>query len=253
MSGGHCRRVVERQAKRNAAPRFGRRSAQMRPPWSWTIARQMARPRPTPPSALSGAPRWNFSKMRSTSPCGSPGPSSSTETTISPPSTYARRRTGVRAAVYWRRSPAGWRAPARSARRRRARAAGLAAGRPSPGMVAARRSRRRASAEPTISASAHRPIQRRSGRSRAASSAAPWPPRSDMSRDCSNMLSASPLALSPRSARRLDQAGRGAAITASGVRRSCEIEASSDADALGLGLDRELGLPRACRGHGVAA
>ena len=45
---------------RNAVPPSGRRSAQMRPPCSVTMARQMARPRPAPPMAPSLFPRWNL-------------------------------------------------------------------------------------------------------------------------------------------------------------------------------------------------
>src|SRR5262249_6708713 len=63
-SRGICGASSSGKLKRKAAPpevapsfRGGRRSAQMLPPCSRTIARQMARPSPTPLTALSGLPR----------------------------------------------------------------------------------------------------------------------------------------------------------------------------------------------------
>src|SRR5205085_4039010 len=54
--------------KRKALPPIGSLSAQARPPCSTTIAREMARPRPTPPGRPSAAPCSNLAKMRSSSP-----------------------------------------------------------------------------------------------------------------------------------------------------------------------------------------
>ena len=53
-------------------------SAVIVPLWASTIARQMASPRPTPGVADSFSPRVNFSKIASSLPLGSPGPSSAT-------------------------------------------------------------------------------------------------------------------------------------------------------------------------------
>src|SRR5262245_11642085 len=74
-STGTAGTVSSGSVKRNAAP-CARRSAQILPPCRCTTARQIASPRPTPPSALSGAPRWNFANNCSGSPGGSPGPRS---------------------------------------------------------------------------------------------------------------------------------------------------------------------------------
>ena len=49
----------------------------MRPPCAATMPRQMVRPSPTPVPAVLPA-RWNFSKTRSSSPAGMPGPRSAT-------------------------------------------------------------------------------------------------------------------------------------------------------------------------------
>ena len=128
------------------APPAGRFAAKMLPPCASTIARLIARPRPTPGVADSRAPRVNFSKIASSWPVGMPGPSSLHA------SRRARRRAAsardgherCRPACTWRRSRAGCRARARSASRRTRPAAGRAAASTSTRCSRERRSRRAA-------------------------------------------------------------------------------------------------------------
>src|SRR5207249_10118493 len=56
------------RVKRKAAPPSARVSAQMRPPCRLTMARQIARPSPTPATVPSVLPRWNLANSCSGSP-----------------------------------------------------------------------------------------------------------------------------------------------------------------------------------------
>ena len=179
------------------------------------------------PPAPSATPCSNFAKMRSTSRSGSPPPKSSTETTICASRRCARRRTtvpaGVCLAAFSSRLPSACSTSVASTR-----TSGRSSGSSTTMRCEARRSARRRSTEPVISASE---AQSRS------SSSAPDSRRvicstletcSDISRAWSKTLrsrarrSSGP-SPSPISAR-VDEAP---VITASGVRRSWEIEASS--------------------------
>ena len=72
----------------------------MRPPCASTIARQIARPRPTPGVADSRSPRENFSNSRSSRPAGKPGPLSATLTSRSGDTARALTVTSLPIGVY---------------------------------------------------------------------------------------------------------------------------------------------------------
>ena len=82
------------------APPPGRVSPVMRPPCASTIARQIARPRPTPGVALSLRPRSNIWKIASSRCLGRPGPWSSTNTLTRSPAAAALISIGVPGGVY---------------------------------------------------------------------------------------------------------------------------------------------------------
>src|SRR5262249_13593296 len=77
------------------APPAGLAPAEMAPPCTWTIARQIDRPRPTPAMTPSSLPRWNLSNSRDGLPPGNPGPASSSVTRRKSPSGVAVRRACV--------------------------------------------------------------------------------------------------------------------------------------------------------------
>src|SRR5687768_887251 len=146
ISGG----VSKGKANLKAVPTPGSRSAQMRPPWSAMIARQIASPRPTPPR-----PPWrNLSNRLSRSPSGRPGPKSSTDTTSSLAWTCARRRTSVRAGV-WRAAFSSRLPSACSMRAPSTRASGRSPGMSTMTRWSARRGFRRRTTEAAISPIEH--------------------------------------------------------------------------------------------------
>ena len=190
------------------------------------MARQMARPSPTPATVPSVLPRWNLANSCSGSPAGNPGPASSTET--SRPSSCLSTRSvmrvpgGVCLAAFSIRLASTCSMSAASTR-----TSGSSIGRSTSTGCDSRRSCSRRSTAPAISLML---CQSRLSAIAPASSrviSSTLPTRPPICCDCSKMLAASALRSSaprrsPRSTR-LDEAPE---ITASGVRRSCEIEAS---------------------------
>ena len=86
----------------NTAPCSGgtRLVAVMSPPCACTMARQMARPSPTPGALDSFSPRLNLRNKSSASPFGKPGPLSATVTRIFSPISFAPNVMGVPGGVY---------------------------------------------------------------------------------------------------------------------------------------------------------
>ena len=203
--------------KRKAVPTPGRRSAQIRPLCSSTMARQIASPKP--------APRWNFLKMRSRSPRAGPGRSP-------PPKPQARRagpgRAGGSRGGVWRAAFSSRLASTCSTRLASTRTSGRSSGRSIITMCVARRSRRWRSTAPAISFS--EPQSR-------SSFIAPVSSRVICSTLVTSSTSRAPAGRCfARDSRAPPAAGRSPrsasveadpVITASGVRRSCEIEAAA--------------------------
>ena len=101
----HAPRLRRRQRELESRAAARPRPAAIVPPCACTIARQIDRPSPAPTIVPSCMPRWNLSNSRSGSPRpASPGPSSSTVTRTTPPSSRALTRDRVPAGCTWPRS-----------------------------------------------------------------------------------------------------------------------------------------------------
>src|SRR6202790_3160321 len=212
--------------KRSAAPCGARFSAHMRPLCRARIVRQIASPRPMPPTAPSGAPRWNFSNRISGSAAARPGPSSSMLTSTWRDSTCALMRISLPAGVYLPALSSRFSSTC-SIRRPSMRSSGDESGSSMRTPWPRTRCCRRCMTEPTSSSSAYR-------------SKRGWmAPVSSRTRSSSVVMrslmrvasSLTELAIAPRSAslntsRLPASVAAPAAMVASGVRRSCEIDAS---------------------------
>ena len=236
--------------KRNAVPPPGTRSAQILPPCSRTIARQIARPSPTPPPRLRRA-AVELGEHALEVAVGQAGAEVlDRDDELAAAALRAQPDQRCPAACAARRSRAGCRAPARSASRPRAPAAGRRAARPSPGAPPAARAGAR-STEPAISAS---DAQSRSSSMRAGLEARHLQHLGDLLRHLARLRRRRSARARARSSARQPLAALGEARRGARHHRERRAQVVRDrgeqraADALGLGLERERGLRLGLRG-----
>src|SRR5262249_60110108 len=82
---GVGRHASSPRVKKKAAPWSGFPSAQMRPPWRWTIRATVASPMPVPSNSASEWRRWKARKSLSEEAMPKPAPLSFTKEQILPP------------------------------------------------------------------------------------------------------------------------------------------------------------------------